>query len=102
MKIDEPLTEEALVKWMIEAVARLTRVNAASLDADTAFEDVGLSSMAAVSLVSELSDAFGIEVDALVTWDHPTIGGAARAICEGLAEGGAGAQRSGPGRSGAG
>ncbi len=92
----EPLTEEALVRWIIDAVARLARVSAESLDADTSFEDIGLSSMAAVSLASELSDAFGIEVDALVTWDHPTIGGAARAICQQASAGGKGPGEEGP------
>ena len=51
----------------------------------TAFEDLGLSSMVAVTLATDLSEAFGIEVDALITWDYPTIGAAARAISEGEA-----------------
>jgi acyl carrier protein len=81
----ETVTEESLCNWMIDAVGRLARVDAASLGPATAFDDLGLSSLAAVTLVTDLSDAFGIEVDALVTWDYPTIGEVAKAIASGRA-----------------
>jgi acyl carrier protein len=68
---------------MIRTIASLVRVDPASLGPTTAFEDLGLSSLAAVTMTSELSDHFDIDVDALVTWDHPTIGEVARAICSG-------------------
>jgi polyketide synthase 13 len=77
------ITEEVVQEWMIQAVARHARLRPTEVGVDTAFEEVGLTSLAAVSLAAELSDAFGIEVDALVAWDHPTIGKAARAIVEG-------------------
>jgi acyl carrier protein len=79
------ITEKALCDWMIQAVGRLARVDAATLGPATAFEDLGLSSLAAVTLASDLSDAFAIEVDALVTWDYPTIGEVAEAIASGRA-----------------
>jgi acyl carrier protein len=74
----EPLNEETLCRWIIRAVARLARVDASTVGPATAFEDLGLSSLAGVTLAAEMSDAFGIEVDALVTWDYPTIGDVAR------------------------
>ena len=76
-------TEEALCRWMIDAVSRIARVDAATVGPATSFEDLGLSSLAAVTLTTDLSDAFGIEVDALITWDYPTIGEVARAISDG-------------------
>jgi acyl carrier protein len=84
MQSNQPISEESLCTWMIDAVARLARVDPVSLGPTTAFEDLGLSSLAAVTLAAELSDAFGIEIDALVTWDYPTIGEVAHAISEGL------------------
>ncbi len=83
MTIKEPPTEQALREWMIAAVARLARVDVATVGPSTAFEDLGLSSLVAVTLASELSDAFGIEVDALITWDYPTIGAVAHALANG-------------------
>lgn len=80
-----PVTEQSLCDWMIGALGRIVRVDAATLGPATAFEDLGLSSLAAVTLATDLSDAFGIEVDALVTWDYPTIGEVAEAIASGRA-----------------
>jgi acyl carrier protein len=77
----QPVSEDALCRWMIEAIARLIHVEPSSLGPASAFEDLGLTSLAAVRLAAEISDAFGIEVDALVTWDYATIGEVAQAIC---------------------
>jgi acyl carrier protein len=87
MTNEPPRNEEAVCRWLIEAVARYARVNATTLSPRTAFQDAGLSSMAAVMLSGELSDLLGVDIDPLITWDHPTIGEAAQAICHGLASG---------------
>jgi acyl carrier protein len=84
MMTKQPLTEEALCTWMIGAVARLARVEVAQVRDSTSFEDLGLSSLAAVTLAAQLGDAFGVDVDPLVTWDYPTIGEVARAVSGGL------------------
>jgi acyl carrier protein len=76
-------SEETLCQWIIGAVARMARVDVSVLQPTTAFEDLGLSSLAGVTLAAELSEHFGIEVDALVTWDYPTIGEVARALSTG-------------------
>jgi acyl carrier protein len=83
MTIKEAPTEEAICQWMIGAVARLARVDPSAVGPTTAFEDLGLSSLLAVTLATELSDAFGIEVDPLITWDYPTIREVAHAISDG-------------------
>jgi acyl carrier protein len=82
---NEHVTEDALCRWIIRTLARLVRIDASRLGPETNFAELGLSSLAAVTLAADLSDAFGIDVDALVTWDHPTIGGVARAIVSGAA-----------------
>lgn len=82
-----PLTEDALCTWMIDTIAGLLRIDPSSVSASSAFEDLGLTSLAAVRLAAELSDAFGVEVDALIAWDYATIGEVARAISRGRAEG---------------
>jgi|HubBroStandDraft_6_1064221.scaffolds.fasta_scaffold3063628_1 acyl carrier protein len=85
MSFEGPITEESICLWLIQAVARYVRVSASIVKPSTAFEEVGLGSMAAVTLSAEMSDALGIEVDPLLTWEHPTIGEAARAIAQGIA-----------------
>ncbi len=80
MGAKEAPTEDTLIRWIIAQVAKLARLDVASLGPATAFEDVGLSSLAGVTLAAELSSHFGIDVDALITWDYPTIGEVARAI----------------------
>ena len=82
MKSDSTITEESLCRWLIDAVARYVRIRASLLQPNTSFQEVGLSSIAAVSLSAEMSDEFGIEVDPMVTWEHPTIGEVARVIFE--------------------
>ena len=81
----ESATEQALCRWMVDAVARLARMEPAAIGPATAFDEIGLSSLAAVSLATELSDAFGIDVDPMVTWDHPTIGEVAHEIAQRIA-----------------
>jgi acyl carrier protein len=78
------IDEAALCRWLIAAVARYARVSEASVSAGTAFQEAGLSSLAAVMLSGELCDEFGIEVDPMLTWDYPTIGEVARAISQGV------------------
>jgi acyl carrier protein len=80
MKSDRPVTEESICSWLIEAVARYVRVEASAVTPNTAFEEVGLSSLAAVTLSAEMADFFEIEVDPLVTWEHPTIAETAGAV----------------------
>jgi acyl carrier protein len=79
------IDEAVLCNWLIGAVARYARVSESTVSAGTAFQEAGLSSLAAVMLSGELSDAFGIEVDPMLTWDYPTIGEVARAIAQGRA-----------------
>jgi acyl carrier protein len=80
----EGVDEQALVDWLIAAVARYARVAPSTVTAQTGFQEVGLSSLAAVMLSGELCDHFGIDVDPLVTWDYPTIAEVAHAIAHGL------------------
>lgn len=82
MTDERTITEDALCTWMIEAIAGLLHVEPSCLGPTSAFEEMGLTSLAAVRLAADLSDAFDIEVDALITWDYATIGEVARAICE--------------------
>jgi acyl carrier protein len=82
MASEKAISEESIRQWLVEAVARYVRVDVTRVRPTMAFEDIGLSSLAAVSLSAELSDAFGIDVDPLLTWEYPTIAEAARAIAQ--------------------
>jgi acyl carrier protein len=77
---DHDLSESSLTAWLGTTVARLARIDPSLVGPTSAFDDLGLSSLAAVTLTAELSQAFGIEVDPTITWDYPTIGEVARAL----------------------
>jgi acyl carrier protein len=83
-----PITEESICSWLIETIASVARVEASTLKAESAFVDLGLSSLAAVALTTRMSDIFGVDVDPMLTWDHPTIGEAARALSQRLGRSG--------------
>jgi acyl carrier protein len=83
MPPETPMSEEAICQWLVHAVARYVRVDVAKVRPSMTFEEIGLSSLAAVTLSAELSDAFGVDVDPLLTWEYPTIAEAARAIAQG-------------------
>jgi acyl carrier protein len=80
------LSEELICQRLIEVVARYAGLPTSALAPGTAFAEVGISSRAAVIMTTELSDEFQIEIDPLLTWEHPTIAEAARAIACALGE----------------
>jgi acyl carrier protein len=74
-------TDEAQIQAFLRSkVARLVRLEEWQVSPAASFEELGLDSMAAVSLTAELSDVLGIPIEPTLTWDCPTIEEAARAV----------------------
>ena len=63
----------ALREWIIRWVAGELGVRPQEVDCEAAFDDMGLSSIQAVSMAGELEEMLGLKVDPDVAWEFPTI-----------------------------
>jgi acyl carrier protein len=77
----EHLGSQALQEWLRERVAAYGDVPADDIDVDAQLTDLGLDSVYALTLCGDIEDAFNIEIDPSVIWDHDTI----RALADALA-----------------
>ncbi|REE97589.1 type I polyketide synthase [Thermomonospora umbrina] len=83
---DEPrITEDAIRRYLIEQIARRSRITAAEVDPDRPVEEFGLASRDAVAIAGELEQLLGRSLPATLVWEHPTINGLA-AVLSGAAE----------------
>jgi len=69
--------EAAIERWLIDKIATLTGQPASSIDPDRPVEIYGLTSVMAVGMSADLEDWLGIEVEATIVWDYPTLAGMA-------------------------
>ncbi|ABC34369.1 acyl carrier protein [Burkholderia thailandensis] len=79
-----PPTADAIERWLIGRIAAATGCAAAAIDPDKAMEAYGLTSVIAVGLSAELEDWLGIDVDATIVWDYPTVAGLAAHLADAL------------------
>ncbi|WP_245667299.1 beta-ketoacyl synthase N-terminal-like domain-containing protein, partial [Actinomadura macra] len=70
---DSPISEDALRRYLIEQIARRSRVPAAEVDPDRPLEEFGLASRDAVAIAGELEQMLGRALPATLAWEHPTI-----------------------------
>jgi len=63
----------ALQEWLRERVAAYGDVPADDIDVDAHLTDLGLDSVYALTLCGDIEDAFNIDLDPSVIWDHDTI-----------------------------
>ncbi|MFF9644158.1 beta-ketoacyl synthase N-terminal-like domain-containing protein [Kitasatospora aureofaciens] len=66
--------------WLVDVVARTTRVDPALLGPDTVLGDVGVDSLLMAELVRALEVTLGHVVDPSLLQEHPTIAGLAAAL----------------------
>jgi acyl carrier protein len=82
MSIRQQQKEAELRQRVVSTVARLARVDVSFVRPETSFEELGLDSLAAVTLTAELADELGIALDPALTWDFPTVEEAIAALLD--------------------
>ena len=65
--------KKLLTDYLRDAVAEVTRVDAAEIREDAGFFDLGMDSLMAVELRHRIEDALGKEVPATLAMDHPRL-----------------------------
>ena len=75
------ITETELEEWLSSRVVAYGKVKEGSFTVETPFTELGLDSVYALTLCGDIEDAYGIEVDAFIVWDHQNI----RELAVGLA-----------------
>lgn len=66
--------------WLIQRVATYLRRDAAEIDTGQPLTEYGLDSLTALAISADIEDEFGIELDPMLTWDHPSIDALAAAL----------------------
>ena len=75
--VDVPAAEarpapDTLLPTLLPIVARGLSVDPALVTSDTPFDTLGLTSVAAVTLMRDAELAFGVSLPVIALWDHPT------------------------------
>lgn len=60
-------------QWIVNWLAKHLKMSPASIEADTSFADYGIDSVIAVDLSFELGGWLGVELEATILWNFPTI-----------------------------
>ncbi|WP_327745261.1 acyl carrier protein [Streptomyces europaeiscabiei] len=63
----------ALRTWLTERVADLLRMPPEDIESHRPLPDYGLDSIYALSIVVEIEDHLGLQLEATMVWDHPSI-----------------------------
>ncbi|ACZ00277.1 MULTISPECIES: type I polyketide synthase [Thermomonospora] len=74
------ITEDSIRQYLIEQIARRSRITAAEVDPDRPVEEFGLASRDAVAIAGELEQLLGRALPATLVWEHPTINRLAMAL----------------------
>jgi phthiocerol/phenolphthiocerol synthesis type-I polyketide synthase D len=64
---------QIIERWLQTYLAECLEVDASTVDLDTEFVDMGLSSRDAVAMTGDLEDLTGQIVDPAVAFDYPTV-----------------------------
>lgn len=67
------LTRESLVTWLTECVAAHVRIAPEEIQPAEPMSSYGLDSIGATSLLVQIEERVGRELDANVPWEYPTI-----------------------------
>jgi acyl carrier protein len=74
-----PLPDEAeILAWLIENIARETRVAPAEIDPDMSVHALGIDSALVISLTFDLETRFGLPLDPAALFAHPNLRSFAR------------------------
>lgn len=77
------VTEDSVRHYLIDQVARRSRIPAEEVDPDRPLEEFGLASRDAVAIAGELEQMLGRSLPATLVWEYPTINRLAVALASG-------------------
>jgi len=67
------ISEDSIRRYLIDQIARRSRITPAEVDPDRPLEEFGLASRDAVAMAGELEQLLGRALPATLVWEHPTI-----------------------------
>ena len=71
---------DAVVRVLAECIAALRQRDPDSVDVSRPFNELGVDSLDAMTLLGEVEERFGVVLDAAEIYEHPTPAALARAI----------------------
>ncbi|AZZ48221.1 polyketide synthase [Rathayibacter rathayi] len=79
------ITADALEEWLIDRVATYGEISPSSFTVTTSLAELGFNSVYALTLCGDIEDAFDIDVEPSLIWDHSNISALAETLCRQLA-----------------
>ncbi len=76
MRPDETTLRDWLCGWVAQELGR----GATTIPTDVPLRELGLGSVHGVRLTCDAEEAFGLDIDPMVAWEHPTIDALARVL----------------------
>ncbi|WP_433330484.1 SDR family NAD(P)-dependent oxidoreductase [Spirillospora sp. CA-294931] len=76
---------DAVRRYLIDQIARRSKISPAEVDPDRPLEEFGLASRDAVAMAGELEQMLGRSLPATLVWEHPTINRLSAALAGGAA-----------------
>lgn len=68
-----PWSEDKLQEWLIDKLAQELAIDPSDIDVQQPFAQYGVDSVLAVTLVADLEDAMGRELNPTLLFDYPSI-----------------------------
>ncbi len=68
--------------WIVDYLSNALRLQPQQIDEHKPFERFGMDSVAVVAMTGDLSDWLGMDVPAMLAYDHPTIESISQAVAE--------------------
>jgi acyl carrier protein len=82
-RLEKPVPTVATIEaWLIAHVAEMSQMDPSKIDAKARFDRLGLDSIGGVSLMVDLEEWLGYEVDATLVYDYPTIASTAQVLAD--------------------
>ncbi|MGD1805490.1 MAG: acyl carrier protein [Trichodesmium sp.] len=73
LKSKNLISEEELQDWLVSYLSQMLDIDIEEVSTTTSFARYGLNSSASISLIHNLSDWIGQEIDPTIMYSYPTI-----------------------------
>lgn len=70
--MSDPLHAHAVTSFVVAHIAKVRKRDPATIDPDLPFNELGVDSLDAVTLVGEVERCFALTIDPAELFDHPT------------------------------